>query len=73
MQEKQLSVTLTDRARDYIVENGYDPVYGARPLKRFIQSKVETLLARAIIEDKLKQGDKVVVDSDENGLLLNIQ
>ena len=73
LQEKQLSVTLTDRARDYIVENGYDPVYGARPLKRFIQSKVETLLARAIIEDKLKQGDKVVVDSDENGLLLNIQ
>ena len=73
LQEKQLSVVLTDKARDYIVESGYDPVYGARPLKRFIQSKVETLLARAIIGDKLKQGDKVVVDSDENGLFLNIQ
>ena len=73
LQEKQLSVVLTDKARDYIVESGYDPVYGARPLKRFIQSKVETLLARAIIGDKLKQGDKVVVDSDGNGLFLNIQ
>ncbi len=68
--DKQLSVKLTDKAKDYIIDNGYDPVYGARPLKRFIQSKVETLIARAIIGDKLHAGDIITVDGDENGLYL---
>ena len=68
--EKQLSVKLTDEAKNYIVDNGYDPVYGARPLKRFIQRKAETLIARAIISDKLRAGDVVTIDADENGLYL---
>ncbi len=63
LEEKQLSVTLTDKAKEYIVENGYDPIYGARPLKRFIQRKLETLIARAIIADELEPG-KITVDSD---------
>ena len=70
LEDKRLEVTVTEAAKDYIIENGYDPVYGARPLKRFIQSKVETLIARAIIADKLKEGDKLTVDCDENGLIL---
>ena len=47
--EKQLKLSVTDRAKDFIIEHGYDPVYGARPLKRYIQSKVETLLARVML------------------------
>ena len=70
LEDKRLEVTVTEAAKDYIIENGYDPVYGARPLKRFIQSKVETLIARAIIADKLKEGDKLTVDCNENGLIL---
>lgn len=68
--EKQLGIRLTDAAKSYIVENGYDPVYGARPLKRFLQSKVETMIARAIIGDTLRAGQTIVVDADENGLVL---
>lgn len=68
--EKQLSIELTPEAKNYIIENGYDPVYGARPLKRFIQRKVETLIARAIIGDELSPGQTITVDSNENGLYL---
>ncbi|MCM1417471.1 MAG: ATP-dependent chaperone ClpB [Bacteroides sp.] len=68
--EKQLGIKLTEVAKNYIVENGYDPVYGARPLKRFLQSKVETMIARAIIGDTLSPGQTIVVDADESGLIL---
>lgn len=71
--DKQIKVEITDNAKAYIIDNGYDPVYGARPLKRFIQSKVETLIARAIIGDKLKEGDTVVIDSDGNDLTLSVK
>ncbi|MEG0379679.1 MAG: AAA family ATPase, partial [Eubacterium sp.] len=46
---KQLHLEVSDEAKDFIIENGYDPIYGARPLKRFIQNRVETLIARAIL------------------------
>ncbi len=49
LEEKQLTVELTQAAKDYVVDSGYDPVYGARPLRRFLQSKVETAIAKAII------------------------
>ena len=68
--DKQLSIELTPEAKNYIIENGYDPVYGARPLKRFIQRKVETLIARAIIGDELSPGQTITVDANENGLYL---
>ena len=71
LEDKRLEVTVTEAAKDFIIENGYDPVYGARPLKRFIQSKVETLIARAIIADRLKEGDKLMIDCDESGLTLS--
>ena len=71
LEDKRLEVTVTEAAKDYIIDNGYDPIYGARPLKRFIQSKVETLIARAIIADKLKEGDKLTVGCNETGLTLS--
>ena len=70
LEDKQLKLTLTPAAKDFIIENGYDPVYGARPLKRFIQHKLETLIARAIISDTLDAGDTVTVDSDGEKLIL---
>jgi ATP-dependent Clp protease ATP-binding subunit ClpB len=66
--EKQLSVSLTDKARDYVIECGYDPIYGARPLRRFLQKNVETLAAREILGGKLSAGDTIKIDADENGL-----
>jgi ATP-dependent Clp protease ATP-binding subunit ClpB len=68
LEEKQLSVKLTPSAKDYIAEQGYDPVYGARPLKRFIQSKVETLIARRIITADWKPRTVLTVDYDGNRL-----
>ena len=62
MKEKQLSVTLTDRAAEYIIDKGYDPIYGARPLKRYLQSRVETLLARKIIAEDLEPDTRLTVD-----------
>ncbi len=69
--DKRLSVTLTDAARQYIIDGGYDPVYGARPLKRFMQQKLETLLARKMIEEDLAPGTVLKVDYD--GRQLNVE
>ncbi len=68
LSEKQLTLTLTEKAKEFIVENGYDPIFGARPLKRFIQHNVETMLARKIIADEYLPNSVVTVDADENGL-----
>ena len=65
-----MSVTMTDAARDYIVTNGYDPIYGARPLRRYIQSQVENRVARTIIEGKIHEGTVFTIDADENGLIV---
>jgi len=70
LKEKQLSVKVTDKAKQFIIDNGYDPVYGARPLKRFIQQKVETLVARQIIASDPKPDTVFVVDSDGEKLVL---
>ncbi|MBQ8942385.1 MAG: ATP-dependent chaperone ClpB [Firmicutes bacterium] len=68
LKNKQLSVEVTEKAKDYIVENGYDPVYGARPLKRYIQANVETLVGRMIIKEDLEPETVIKVDVNENGL-----
>ena len=65
--DKQLKCELTDRAKNYIIETGYDPAFGARPLKRLVQRHVETLLARKIIADEVEPGTTLTVDVDENG------
>ncbi len=70
LKSKQLDVAVTDAAKDYIVKEGYDPVYGARPLKRFIQSKLETMIARKIISDDAEPYSTLKVDSDGDGLTI---
>ncbi|MCD8325157.1 MAG: ATP-dependent chaperone ClpB, partial [Lachnospiraceae bacterium] len=62
--DQELSVALSPEAVDYIVESAYDPVYGARPLKRFMQKTVETLSARLILQDQVRAGDTIYVDVD---------
>ena len=65
--DKQLKCELTERAKNYIIETGYDPAFGARPLKRLVQRHVETLLARKIIADEVEPGTTLTVAVDENG------
>ncbi|MBQ8201894.1 MAG: AAA family ATPase, partial [Clostridia bacterium] len=65
--DKQLRVELTDAAMDAVIEQGFDPAFGARPLKRYLQSKVETLVAKRIIAADVKPGDVLTVDADEAG------
>ncbi len=64
LSERELSVELTDGAKEKIVEHAYEPAYGARPLKRYIQKHVETLLAKKILADELHAGDTFVIDTD---------
>lgn len=71
LKDKQINLTITDNAKNYIVDEGYDLVYGARPLKRFIQSRVETLIAKVIIKGDIKQGDNLEIDFSGNGLVIN--
>ena len=71
--DKQLDVVLTDAAKNYIVDEGYDPVYGARPLKRFLQRKVETLIGRMIIADEVRPNSTLVVDYDGEKLIVTDQ
>ena len=60
--DKELTIVLSDTAKQYIVDNGYDPVYGARPLKRYLQKNVETLAARLILSDGVRAGDTILID-----------
>ena len=65
--DKQLTLEISDEAKSRIADEGYDPVFGARPLKRYIQSKIETLIARTMIAEALDAGTVLTVDTDENG------
>jgi ATP-dependent Clp protease ATP-binding subunit ClpB len=67
--DKQLNLVVTDAAKNSIIDGGYDPIYGARPLKRYIQSHVETMIAKEIIAGAHAAGDTLTVDADENGRL----
>ena len=66
--DREVTVELTEAAYDFVVDNGYDPIYGARPLKRFIQKHVETLLGRMILAGEVNCGDKVCVDVKDDKL-----
>ena len=67
---KHLNLDVTTAAKDYIIDSAYDSVYGARPIKRFIQSRVETLIAKAIIQGRDAEGSTLTVDYDGNALVL---
>ena len=60
--EKELSIELTQSAKSFVVEGGYDPMYGARPLKRYLQKNVETLAAKLILAGNVGRGDTIVID-----------
>ena len=66
--DRQIEIKLTDDARKYLIDNGYDAVYGAIPLKRFVQKKLETLIARKILEQAIVPKSKVIVGFDGTGL-----
>ena len=70
LEEKQLKLVVTDAAKNAIIDGGYDPIYGARPLKRYIQSHVETMIAKEIIGGAHTAGDTLTVDADGNGQLI---
>jgi ATP-dependent Clp protease ATP-binding subunit ClpB len=63
--DREISIEISDEAQRYIVENGYDPVYGARPLKRYIQKYVETLAAKLILSDQVRVGDTILIDMND--------
>ena len=71
--EKQLGLEITPAAKRLITENGYDPVYGARPLKRYLQSHIETLIARTIIAEELSQGDVIEVGEKNGDFVVGIK
>ena len=73
LEDKELKVVLTPDAKKYVIDNGYDPVYGARPLKRFLQRKVETLIARKIVAGDIHDGSILTVDEDGGQLTVTEQ
>ena len=71
-EDKEIKVELTPAAEEYIIENGYEPAYGARPLRRFIQKHVETLAAKCILADEVSLQDTILIDVSENGLYTKV-
>ncbi len=70
LEDKQIKLELTQNAKDYLIDNGYDEIYGARPLKRFVQKKLETLIAKKIIMQEILPNTMVIVDYKDNELLI---
>lgn len=70
LEEQEIKIELTDNAKQYLIDNGYNPIYGARPLKRFIQKQLETLIAKKIIEQKVLPKQKVKIDCVDNNLII---
>ena len=66
--DKELKISLTPEAKKYVADNGYDPVYGARPLKRYLQKHVETLAAKLILADGVRAGDTILIDVKDGKL-----
>ncbi|MBP3602701.1 MAG: ATP-dependent chaperone ClpB [Lachnospiraceae bacterium] len=73
LEDKELNVALSEEAESFIVENAYDPVYGARPLKRYIQKHVETLSAKLILSDQVTQGDTIWITVEDEELVAKVK
>ncbi len=73
LKEQQLNLHLTNAAKEYVIDNAYNPVYGARPLRRFLQNKVETMIGRIIIEQSMPAGSTITIDYDGNELTSKIE
>ena len=72
LEDRKVQVKLTPKCRDWIAEKGYDPTYGARPLKRFLQKQVETRLARALVSDEIEEGSVVTLSVKDDELKMKI-
>lgn len=68
--QQQLSCQITPSAKDFIAENGYDPLYGARPLKRYIQRNIETMIAKKIIRDDISPDTVMTIDVENNNFVV---
>ena len=73
LEEKELKIALTDAAKNFVVEGGYDPMYGARPLKRYLQKNVETLAARMILAGNVGREDTIVIDVADGKLAASVK
>ena len=73
LEDKQIKLDITPLAKDLIIENGYDPIYGARPLKRYLQSKVETMIARTMIANDLQPGDTIQIGAMNGDFTVKIK
>jgi len=73
LSDRKISIELTDAAKEYVADYGYEPQFGARPLRRFIQKNVETLVARCILEDRVQEGDTMVIDQHLGKLGIEIR
>jgi ATP-dependent Clp protease ATP-binding subunit ClpB len=71
--DRDINVEITEAAEKAIIESAYDPIYGARPLKRYLQKNVETVAARFILEDKVSEGDTILIDKNENGYFATVK
>lgn len=71
--DRKMDLELTEQAKDYLAQEGYDPVYGARPLKRFIQRHLETVIAREIIAGNLRDGNQIIVDYQDGKLRVDVK
>ena len=71
LSEREITLELTDEAKNFIAKESYDPVYGARPVKRYLQKSVETELAGELIRGNILDGDKVVIDTDGEQLIFD--
>ncbi len=68
--EKDIKIELTDEAKTYVIEHGFEPMYGARPIKRYVQKNVETLAAKAILQDKVLPGQTIIIDVSNDELVV---
>ena len=71
--EQEISLKLTEAGKNFVIEGGYEPMYGARPLKRFLQKNVETLAAREILSGEVQGGDTIVIDAQDGKLVTRIE
>jgi ATP-dependent Clp protease ATP-binding subunit ClpB len=69
--ERRISIDLTDKAREYLAERGFDPAYGARPLKRLMQREISDALALLLLQGEFAEGDRIEIDAGEAGLVFH--
>ena len=73
LEDKELSIHLTDAAKSYVIEHGYEPAYGARPLKRYLTKHVDTLAARMILSGEVYPQDTIVIDEQGGELIASVE